>query len=250
MHPQEHKDYIFGVRSVIEAVKAHKSINKIMIQKGMDKDLFYELKDALADKTYNLQFVPKVKLDRVTRKNHQGVIAFMSPVQYYSIENILPQIIENGEIPNILVLDRITDVRNFGAIARNAECIGVHAIVLPAKGSALIGSDAVKTSSGALMKIKVCKEENLKEALKFMQNSGLLITAITEKGATDCQKAELSNPLALIMGSEEDGISEEYLKMANQKVKIPMQGTIDSLNVSVATGILLYETARQRMEQL
>lgn len=246
MQEELHKDYIFGVRAVIEAVKAQKSINKIMIQKGMDKDLFYELKDALADQKYNLQFVPKVKLDRITRKNHQGVIAFMSPVTYYKIEDLMPIWMDEGKNPLVLVLDRVTDVRNFGAIARNAECLGVNAIVIPSKGSATIGSDAVKTSSGALMQIKVCMEEDLTSALEFMKNSGCVLTAATEKGAINCYDADFTTPIALIMGSEEDGVSDEYLNLCHQKVKIPMTGNIDSLNVSVATGILLYEVERQR----
>jgi 23S rRNA (guanosine2251-2'-O)-methyltransferase len=239
--------YIFGVRSVIEAVKTKQEINKIMIQKGMDKELFYELKDALADNKYHLQFVPQAKLNSITRKNHQGVIAILSPIKYQDIKDILPMIYEKGEIPNILVLDRITDVRNFGAIARTASCMGVHAIVVPQKGSAAITADAVKTSAGALNSIPICREDNISHTLQFLKESGIQLIACTEKSDKELFEADLIDPTAIIMGSEEDGISNDLLKMADQRLKIPMGGTIQSLNVGVAAGMILLEKFRQSM---
>lgn len=242
---KEIPDIIFGVRAVIEAVDANKEINKIMIQRGMNKALFKELKEALANKKYLLQFVPIEKLNRLTQKNHQGVIAFISPVEYHDISTIIANVIENGDEPNILVLDRITDVRNFGAITRTAECTGVHAILIPEKGSALITSDAIKTSAGALHKIPVCKTKDLNKAVLELKNSGLKILACTEKTDNLIFDATLTGSTAIIMGSEEDGISDELLAIAHQRAKIPLLGTIGSYNVGVASGIVLYEKMRQ-----
>src|SRR5690554_892802 len=217
---QEIEDLIFGVRAVIEAVEAGKEINKIMIQRGMNKTLFFELKEALAGKDFTLQFVPVEKLNRLTSKNHQGVIAFISPVSYYDIHDVVTQIFEDGDIPNILILDRITDVRNFGAIARTAECSGVHAIIIPNKNSATITSDAIKTSAGALFSIPVCKVPNLAETASYLKSSGLKIISCTEKTDNFIFDATFTGPTAIIMGSEEDGISPELLKISHQKVKI------------------------------
>lgn len=241
----EIKDLIFGVHAVIEAVEAKKEINKIMIQKGMDKVLFKELKEVLAGKDYTLQFVPPEKLNRLTKKNHQGVVAFISPVHYHDIEDIVADVFEKGDIPNILILDRITDVRNFGAIARTAECTGVHAILIPDKNSALVTSDAIKTSSGALYKIPVCKSRSLEASVSSLKASGLRILACTEKTSDLLFDTTLSGPTAIIMGSEEDGISQELLSIAHQRAKIPLLGTIGSYNVGVSTGIVLYEKMRQ-----
>jgi 23S rRNA (guanosine2251-2'-O)-methyltransferase len=242
---REIEDLIFGVRPVIEAVKARKTINKIMIQRGMDKTLFKELKEALANKKYTLQFVPAEKLSRLTSKNHQGVVAFISPVRYHDLEEILAGVLERGDAPNILVLDRITDVRNFGAIARTAECAGVHAIVVPDRSSALITSDAIKTSAGALHKIPVCKTRDLPETVEYLKTSGLRVVACTEKTNDFVFDVSLSGPTAIIMGSEEDGISQELLTIAHQRAKIPLVGTVGSYNVGVASGIILYEKVRQ-----
>lgn len=238
-------DLIFGVRAVIEAVKARKEINKIMIQRGMNKELFKELKEALANKNYTLQFVPAEKLNRLTRKNHQGVIAFIAPVEYHSIENVLQEIYDVGDVPNILILDRITDVRNFGAIARTAECSGVHGILIPDRESALITSDAIKTSAGALTKIPVCKTRDINQSTQYLKDAGLRIVACTEKTDKFVFDADLTGPTAVIMGSEEDGISKELLTIAHQRVKIPLLGTINSYNVGVSAGIVLYEKMRQ-----
>lgn len=242
---REDSDLVFGVHAVIEAVKAHREINKIMIQKGMDRALFKELKEVLAGRDYTLQFVPLERMNRYTRKNHQGVIAFTSPIQYHNISDIVFRVFENGDVPNILILDRITDVRNFGAIARTAEGNGVHAIVIPDKNSVMITSDAIKTSSGALHKIPVCKVNDLKETVQFLMDSGLKIVACTEKTDSFIFDIPMSGPTAIIMGSEEDGISDELLMIAHHTAQIPMLGTIGSYNVGVATGIILYEKTRQ-----
>ena len=240
-------DVIFGVRSVIEAVKAGKEINKIMIQRGMNKELFKELKEELANKTYNLQFVPIQKLNRLTRKNHQGVIAFIAPIVYQEIEPIITKLFEEGEVPNIMILDRITDVRNFGAIARTAECTGVHAIVIIEKGGVLVTSDAVKTSAGALMRLPICKVKDLSQVVHYLKSSGINVVACTEKTQNLIQDTDLTLPTAVIMGSEEDGISTKLLAESNEKAKIPMTGKISSLNVAVSAGIILYESLRQRL---
>jgi 23S rRNA (guanosine2251-2'-O)-methyltransferase len=245
--PEEDENIIYGVHPVIEAVRAKRPINKIFIQKGMNKELFYELKDALADKKYHLAFVPIHKLNRMTKKNHQGVIAQVSPVDYVDIEPILTKLFEEGEVPLFLILDRLTDVRNFGAIARTAECNGVHGIIIPQKDSVSVTADAVKTSAGALNKIPVSKVEDLSSVIHFLKNSGLQIVASTEKSAKLLQETDLTLPTAIVMGSEEDGVSTKILTECDVKVKIPMFGEIGSLNVSVSAGIILYEVNRQRM---
>jgi len=242
---EEISDLIFGVRAVIEAVKANKEINKIMIQRGMDKALFKELKEELANKRYTLQFVPIEKLNRLTKKNHQGVIAFISPLEYQSLDDVLNGVLAAGDQPNLLILDRITDVRNFGAIARTAECFGVHAIIVPSKGAALITSDAIKTSAGALHKIPVCKVNRLEDTVEGLKSQGIRIIACTEKTDKFTFDATMTEATAIIMGSEEDGISQSLLDLAHQRAKIPLLGTIGSFNVGVACGVILYEKMRQ-----
>lgn len=244
---KEDKDIIFGVRAVIEAIKAEREINKILIQKGMQKELFMELKDALKGKDLNLQFVPGQKLDKLTQNNHQGVIAFVSPIEYFSIETLVDEKLLAGEKVNVLVLDRITDVRNFGGIARTAECQGVDAILIPSKGSALVTSDAVKTSAGALNRIPVCKTDDLKNSLFYLQQSGLRLVACTEKAKNKLFEVNLRGSVAIILGSEEDGITQDLINMADISTKIPMRGEIASLNVGVAAGMVLYEKTRQEL---
>jgi 23S rRNA (guanosine2251-2'-O)-methyltransferase len=244
---EDDEEIIFGVRSVIEAIRANRPINKILIQRGMQKELFKELKEELANKKYNLQFVPIYKLNRMTRKNHQGVIAQVAPIHYQEIEPILNQLFDKGEVPLFLILDRLTDVRNFGAIARTAECTGVHAIIIPNKDSVSVTADAIKTSAGALNKIPVCKVEDLHSVIHYLKESGVQIAASTEKSNRLLYEADFTVPLAVVMGSEEDGVSTKILAVSDIKAKIPMVGTIQSLNVSVSAGIMMYEVARQRM---
>lgn len=241
------ENLIFGVRAVIEAVKADREMNKILIQKGMDKDLFIELKAVLAGKDFNLQFVPVQKLDKLTDKNHQGVIAFASPVEYQNIEEFVDRKVLAGEKLNLLILDRITDVRNFGAIARTAECQGVDAIVIPAKGSALVTSDAVKTSAGALNRIPVCKTDDLKNSIFYIQQNGVRIVGCTEKAHVPLYETNLRGSVAIIMGSEENGITQDLLNMCDITTKIPMRGEIASMNVGVSAGMVLYEKTRQEL---
>jgi len=246
MNKIEEKNYIFGIRAIIEAVNAGKTIDKLFIQKGLHNDLFAELWKLVRLKRINYKHVPLEKINRLTRKNHQGVFAFISPIDFHNIEDVIPSLYEQGKNPLILVLDRITDVRNFGAIARTAECAGVDAILIPEQNAAAINADAIKTSAGALHKITVCRTWNLKLALQFIKDSGIKLIGCTEKTQDNMYKADYTPPTAIIMGSEEDGVSPEFLKMCDARAKIPMAGKIASLNVSVATGVILYEAIRQR----
>jgi len=243
---KEEKNSIFGIRPIIEAVKAGKTIDKLFIQKGLHNDLFAELWKLVRLRRINYKHVPLEKINRLTRKNHQGVFAFISPIDFHNIEDIVPSLYEKGKNSLILVLDRITDVRNFGAIARTAECAGVDAILIPEQNAAAINADAIKTSAGALHKITICRTWNLKLALQFLKDSGIQLIACTEKTQDTMYKPNYTPPTAIIMGSEEDGVSPEFLKLCDGKAKIPMNGKIASLNVSVATGVILYEALRQR----
>ncbi len=237
---------IYGIRPVMEAIRAGKEIERVLISRGARSELMLDLKQLLRENKIVYTEVPAEKLNRLTRKNHQDVICFVSSVIYQQIENIIPLVFEKGETPLILILDRITDVRNFGAIARTAECSGVHAIVIPSKGTAQINADAVKTSAGALNSIPVCREGNLRSAIDYLRQSGLQIVAATEKTSQLHYSVDYTSPCAIILGSEEDGISSDLLKLADQKIKIPLLGEIESLNVSVACGVILYEAIRQR----
>lgn len=243
---KEVNQMVFGIRAVIEAIRSGKDIEAIYVQRGLAGGLFIELKTILKEVGITYQVVPIEKLNRITTKNHQGVIGVISPVTYQRIEDVIPQIFEKGETPLILVLDSITDVRNLGAIARTAECSGVHAIVVPAKNSAQINPDAIKTSAGALFKIPVCRHESLLKTAKFLQESGLQLVACTEKTNEYLYTPDYSLPTAIIMGSEEDGISDDLIRIAEHLAKIPMFGEISSLNVSVSAGVILYEAVRQR----
>ena len=243
---KKNTDFLFGIRAIIEAIEAGRTINKILLQNGVKSDLMAELKEVLRGQKIITQQVPSQKMDRITRKNHQGAIAFISPIEYQPLEQILPLIYERGEIPFLYILDRVTDVRNLGSIARSAECNGVHAIVLPSRGSALVTADAVKTSAGALNKIPICIEHNLKETIQYLKDYGVSVIGCTEKTDNLLPTTNLKGAVAIIMGSEENGISNEYLKMCNNRVKIPMFGTIESLNVAVSASIVMYEINRQR----
>ena len=246
MHNTEEKNYIFGIRAIIEAVEAGKTIDKLFIQNGLHNDLFAELWKLVREKRINYKHVPLEKINRLTRKNHQGVFAFISPIDFHNIEDVIPKLYEEGKNPLVLVLDRITDVRNFGAIARTAECAGVDTILIPEQNAAAINADAIKTSAGALHKVTVCRTWNLKLALQFMKESGIQLIGCTEKTQDNMYKPNYTTPTAIIIGSEEDGVSPEFLKMCDARAKIPMNGKIASLNVSVATGVILYEALRQR----
>lgn len=243
---KKHTDFIYGIRAVIESIENGKGVNKVLVQRGLKGDLVKELWSVLKKNNIVHQGVPIQKLDSITRKNHQGVIAFISPIEYYQLDQLLPEIYERGEQPLFVILDRITDVRNLGAIARSAECNRVHALILPSKGAALVTSDAIKTSVGALHKIPVCKVDSLKDTIDYLKNSGITIIGCTEKSDKILYNENLINPMAIIMGSEEDGVSSTYLKMCNSTIKIPLYGNVGSLNVSVAASIFMYEINRQR----
>jgi 23S rRNA (guanosine2251-2'-O)-methyltransferase len=240
------ESFIYGLRPVIEAIKSGKEFEKILIQQGLRGEIFRELFQLARELEIPYQFVPAEKLGRLTHQNHQGIIAYISEITYQKLEDIIPMVYETGKTPLFLILDRITDVRNLGAIARTAECAGVDAVIVPSRGSALINSDAIKTSAGALYKVPLIRSHNLKETLQFLQHSGIAIAAASEKGSTIWHQSDLRGPLALIMGSEGEGVSPEYLKMASIHLTIPLLGEIDSLNVSVASGIILFEVVRQR----
>jgi len=240
------KEMIFGIRAVIEAVEAGKDIDKVLVKRELSGELFLELQQLLRTCEIPMQRVPVERIDRITRKNHQGVIAFTSAVTYQKLEDIVPMLYEEGKTPFILVLDGLTDVRNFGAIARTCEVAGVHAIVIPARGSVTVNADAIKTSAGALHTIPVCREQNLKEAIVFLQNSGIKVVAATEKAAGFYTESDFTVPVAILMGAEDLGVAAENLRVSDELVKIPQFGTIQSLNVSVAAGVIMYEVVRQR----
>ncbi len=239
-------EMIFGVRAVIEAVQAGKEIDKILVKKDIQSDLSKELFAAIKGKDINVQRVPVERINRITRKNHQGVVAFVSQITYQKIEDIVPFLYEQGKTPFIVLLDGITDIRNFGAIARTCECAGVDAIVIPSKNSVTVNADAIKTSAGALHTIPVCRENNIADAIDFMKNSGIKILAATEKGEINYTESECDGPVCIVMGAEDKGIPYDHLKLCDEWVKIPQFGTIGSLNVSVAAGVLIYEVVRQR----
>ncbi|WEA02210.1 23S rRNA (guanosine(2251)-2'-O)-methyltransferase RlmB [Mucilaginibacter sp. SJ] len=243
---RESNQMVFGIRAVVEAIRSGKEIEALFIQRGISGGLIQELKELMNEYQITAQQVPVEKLNRITQKNHQGVIAVISPIVYQKIENIIPEVFERGETPLILVLDSITDVRNMGAIARTAECAGVHAIVIPAKGSAQINPDAIKTSAGALYKIPVCRHDNFMQTVRFLQESGLQLVCCTEKTQDNIYTPDYTVPTAIVMGSEEDGIRNEIIRISDHLAKIPMFGEIESLNVSVSTGVILYEAVRQR----
>lgn len=237
---------IFGIRAVIEALEAGKDIDKVMVKRELSGELFMELQEQLRRFDIPMQRVPVERIDRITRKNHQGVIAFTSAVTYQKLEDIVPLLYEEGKTPLLLILDGITDVRNFGAIARTCEVAGVNAIVIPSRGSVTVNADAIKTSAGALHSIPVCRENSLKDAIVFLKNSGMKVVAATEKAASYYTESDFSVPLALVMGAEDTGVATENLRICDELVRIPQTGTIESLNVSVAAGVLIYEVVRQR----
>lgn len=239
---------IFGIRATIEAVQSGKEIDKLLIKRDLQGDLVKALYVLLKERNIRFQLVPQERLDRITRKNHQGVIAFISAVTYHRLEDIIPFVFEQGKDPFIMLLDGITDVRNFGAIARTCECAGVHAIVIPPKESVSVNADAMKTSAGALNVIPVCKEKSVNQAIRFLKDSGVKVIAASERAAKNYTEIAYTGPVAIVMGAEDRGVSAENLRICDEIVKIPQFGTIGSLNVSVAASILVYEGVRQRME--
>jgi 23S rRNA (guanosine2251-2'-O)-methyltransferase len=242
----EKSEMIFGVRAVIEAIEAGKEIDKILVKKDIQSELSKELFAALKGKMIPVQRVPVERINRITRKNHQGVIAFISAITYQRVEDVVPFLFEQGKNPLLVMLDGLTDVRNFGAIARTCECAGVDAVIIPAKNSVSVNADAMKTSAGALHTLPVCREQSLTTAIRFLKDSGFKIVAATEKGDYDYTKANYSDPVCIIMGAEDTGVPYEHLALCDEWIKIPMRGKIESLNVSVAAGVLIYEAVKQR----
>ena len=239
---------IYGIRTVIEAVKSGQHLERVFIQKNLKGDLYKELMLNLHNSSTPLSKVPAERIQKFTRQNHQGVVALISPVQYHNLEHLIPQLYEQGKNPLILVLDEITDIRNFGAIARTAECLGVHSLVIPSRGGAQINEDAVKTSAGAFNYLPVCRVNNLLDAVRYLQESGINIISCSEKTDSTLDKMHFTFPTAIIMGSEERGISDSLMDLSNEIAKVPMTGSIESLNVGVAAGMALYEVQRQRAD--
>ncbi|MFD1469966.1 23S rRNA (guanosine(2251)-2'-O)-methyltransferase RlmB [Hymenobacter caeli] len=249
--PQQDRsiDMLFGLRPILEALNAGRTLEKIFLLRGTKNSLVGDISALARTAGIQVQQVPVEKLDGLTRKNHQGAVAFVSPIDYAPLDGLLAGLFEEGKVPFLLLLDRITDVRNFGAIARTAECLGVQALVVPSHGAAQINGDALKTSAGALNILPVCRENNLQDTIRFLQQSGVTVVACSEKAdeAVGAAAADFSGPVAVLMGSEEDGIAPELLRLADVRLKVPMTGQIQSLNVSVAAGIMLFEVARQRV---
>lgn len=245
----EKSDYIFGIRAVAEAIEAGKDIDKILIKKDIHGELIGGLLELARANRVLVRRVPGQTIDRITRKNHQGVLALLSAVTYYRLDHLVPQLYEEGKLPFIIVLDGITDVRNFGAIARTAECVGANAIVIPEHGSVSVGGDAVKTSAGALHHIPVCRERSAALAVRFLRENGYKVVAVSEKSAVNYTGVDYTGPVALVMGAEDVGISPEVMKLTDCSASIPMFGKIGSLNVSVAAAVMMYEVVRQRMNE-
>lgn len=238
---------IFGIRPVIEAINAGKQLDKVMIKNGLEGELIQELKDLLKHKRIFVQYVPEEKLSSITKQNHQGVIAFAAQIEYYELEEVVEAAFEKDKAPLFLILDGVTDVRNFGAIARSAECAGVDAIIIPAKGSAQINADAIKASAGALHFIPIVKVSSLRTAIFYLRESGVQIVASSEKARHMMYKVDLTPPTAIVMGAEDRGISNENLKFVDEMVKVPLSGQIESLNVGVAAALVIFEAVRQRI---
>lgn len=241
------KDHqIFGIRAIIEAISAGKEVDKVFIQKDAQGDLMRDLMKALKQNSINFSYVPVEKLNRLTPNNHQGAVASIAPIKFHDLETLVETVLESGRTPLFLILDQLSDARNFGAIIRTAECTGVDGIIVQKQGSAPVNGDTVKTSAGAVFNVPICKVEHIKDAIFHLQGSGIKTVAATEKTESTIYDLSFNEPLAIIMGSEDRGINPSVLKIVDEKAKLPMFGTIGSLNVSVACGAFLYEAVRQR----
>ena len=242
----EKQDFIYGPHAVLEALQEGKTIDQIFIKKQSDNEQIREVIYLARKRNVTVKSVPIEKLNRITRKAHQGIVAFVSPIEFQDIERIVHSLYEEGKVPFLVILDEICDVRNFGAITRTCECMGVDAIIIPQKGAAQIGADAVKTSAGALFKIPICKVSSLKNTITFLQESGIQVICAAEKFSENCYDVDMTQPIALVFGAEEDGIEASIIEKADACIKIPMKGEISSLNVSAATAMCVYEVCRQR----
>ena len=239
--------YIYGVHAVLEAFEAGKDIDKILLSKTLNAETMQEITERARQLRVPVQRVPVQKIDRITRRNHQGVLAMMAAVTYYRVEDLVPQLFDDGENPFVVVLDGVTDVRNFRAVARTCECAGVSAIVIPDRESVSVNADAVKTSAGALNYLPVCREHNLVNAVKLLRDSGFKIVGTSDKSQLPYTRGDYTGPVAIVLGAEDKGISPEIMKLCDTQVLIPEFGHINSLNVSVAGGIMIYEVVRQRL---
>ncbi len=244
----DNTQYIYGIHAVLEALDAGKDIDKILMSKTLNDETTKQISERARQLRIPVQRVPVQKIDRITRRNHQGVLALMAAVTYYRVEDLVPQLFDEGENPFIVVLDGVTDVRNFGAVARTCDCAGVSAIVIPDRESVSVNADAVKTSAGALNYLPVCREHNLVSAIKLLRDSGFKIVGTSDKNATLYTDADYTGPVAIVLGAEDKGISPEIMKLCDTRVLIPEFGHINSLNVSVAGGIMIYEVVRQRLK--
>lgn len=242
----EKETKIFGIRAVIEAIHSGKTIDKVFVQKGLRGDLFQELDQLLRQHSINVSYVPVEKLNRLSKNNHQGVVAHISPISFYDLDQLVLNVFESGKTPLFVILDQISDVRNFGAIIRTAECTGVDGIIIQKKGGAPINGDTIKTSAGAVFNVPICKVDHIKDAIYHLQASGISVIAATEKTEQTLYDVSFKNPCAILMGSEGRGITPSVLKITDDKAKLPLFGEIGSLNVSVACGAFLYEAVRQR----
>lgn len=243
----ESTDYIFGIRAVIEAIEAGRDIDKVLVSKDLHGPLISELLEVIKRDGVVMRRVPVEKINRITRKNHQGVVAMLSAVTYHRLEHLVPELYEAGILPFIVVLDGITDVRNFGAIARTCECAGVDAIVIGERDSVGVGADAVKTSAGALNHIPVCRERDIPWAVRFLKDNGIQVVAASEKASLNYTRGSYDTPVAIVMGAEDTGVSQNVMRLCDTQVAIPIMGKIESLNVSVAAGVMIYEVVRQRL---
>lgn len=243
----EKQQLVYGLRPVIEAIESGRQIDRILMQNGLGGPLAGDLKGKIRDHGIPFQYVPVDKLNRLAPGNHQGAVALISSIAYQDFTTLVENLMQQEVNPLLLMLDHITDVRNMGAIARTAECAGFHAIIIPDRGSAALNTDAVKTSSGALLRIPVCREANFKTTLNLAKQYGIQIVAATEKGAVHYRQVDFRQPTLLILGNEEHGISNELLKMSDLRAKLPILGQVQSLNVGVAAGIFMYEALEQRL---
>ncbi len=241
------EDQIFGIRAIIEAINAGKNIDKVFIQKEAKGELMQELFKTMKSKNINFSYVPVEKLNKLTRNNHQGAVASISPIEFVSIEKLVEDVQNQGKTPLFLILDQLSDARNFGAIIRTAECTGVNGIIVQKQGAAPVNGDTVKTSAGAVFNVPICKVDHIKDAVYFLQASDIQTVAATEKTENNIYDIDFKVPMAIIMGSEDKGVNPSVLKLVDHKAKLPMYGTISSLNVSVACGAFLYEAVRQRL---
>lgn len=246
LYPMQKTTRIYGIRAVLEAIRNEETIDKIFIQRGLKGDLSKELEEVIRQKGINASYVPFEKLDRLTKNNHQGVVANISPISFHALEELVDKVMETNKTPLFLLLDQLSDVRNFGAIIRTAECCGVDGIIIQKKGAAPVTPDTIKTSAGAAFKVPIVKVNHIKDAIFYLQASNISVLAATEKTDETLYGVDLTGACAIVMGAEDRGISPSILKTVDHRAKLPLLGTIASLNVSVACGVFLYEAVRQR----